>query len=330
MIDLSHDNSGKEPGRQPWSPPSGRQVADGGRRDRRRDARVVPRRGPPGARHAVELTYGQSITDGCIDWDTTVEVLDGLAGAVSAAAARSRGPPSADADRGHRRRADRRLDRARGPGAARGRPSSASTRPRRRSRRRWSAAPSTGPRPAVADAVAGAEAVFVAVPVGALPRAVGAALAAAPADCVVTDVGSTKRTIVAAHADPRFVGGHPLAGAENAGVEHARADLFDGATWYLTPTASTSGLLYERLHRLLHGLGAQPAAIEPDTHDTIWPPSRTSRTCSPTCSSPRPPGAGGGRASGCPRPARASATRPGWPAPRARSGPTSICPTATR
>ena len=119
------------------------------------------------------------------------------------------------------------------------------------------------------DAVSDAEAVFVATPVGALVDAVGAALAAAPSDCVVTDVGSTKRAIVAAHDDPRFVGGHPLAGAETAGVQHAREDLFEGATWYLTPTATTSGVLYERLHRLLHGLGARPAAIDADTHDTI-------------------------------------------------------------
>jgi len=42
---------------------------------------------------------------------------------------------------------------------------------------------------------------------------------------------------VAAHDDPRFVGGHPLAGAETGGVRFARADLFDGAAWYLTPTA---------------------------------------------------------------------------------------------
>jgi prephenate dehydrogenase len=121
----------------------------------------------------------------------------------------------------------------------------------------------------VADGVAQAEAVFVAVPVGALEATVGEALAAAPADCVVTDVGSTKRAVVAAQADPRFVGGHPLAGAETAGVRHARADLFDGATWFLTPTATTSGLLYERLHRLLRSLGARPAAIEPETHDAI-------------------------------------------------------------
>ncbi|MGH2858436.1 MAG: prephenate dehydrogenase/arogenate dehydrogenase family protein [Solirubrobacteraceae bacterium] len=121
----------------------------------------------------------------------------------------------------------------------------------------------------VKAAVDGADAVFVAAPVGALPGLVAEALGAASADCVVTDVGSTKRAVVAANDDPRFVGGHPLAGAENAGVEHARADLFDGATWYLTPRATTSGVLYDRLFRLLSGLGARPAAIDPDGHDRI-------------------------------------------------------------
>jgi prephenate dehydrogenase len=121
----------------------------------------------------------------------------------------------------------------------------------------------------VADAVKGAQAVFVAAPVGSLPELVGEVLTAASEDCVVSDVGSTKRAIVAAHHDPRFVGGHPLAGAETAGVENARADLFDGATWYLTPGESTSGVLYERLHRLLYGLGAQPTAIDPETHDRM-------------------------------------------------------------
>jgi prephenate dehydrogenase len=121
----------------------------------------------------------------------------------------------------------------------------------------------------IADAVRDCEAVFVAVPVGRLAETVGAALAAAPPDCVVSDVGSTKRVVVAAHDDPRFVGGHPLAGAETAGVEHARADLFEGATWYLTPAATTSGIGYERLYRLLRRLGALPVAIDPDTHDSI-------------------------------------------------------------
>ena len=121
----------------------------------------------------------------------------------------------------------------------------------------------------IADAVRDRDVVFVAVPVGRLSETVGAALAAAPEDCVVSDVGSTKRAVVAAHDDPRFVGGHPLAGAETSGVEHARADLFEGATWYLTPAPNTSGMPYERLHRVLRQLGARPTAIDPDTHDAI-------------------------------------------------------------
>jgi len=121
----------------------------------------------------------------------------------------------------------------------------------------------------VSSAVSDADAVFVAAPVGVLPELTAAALAAAPEDCVVTDVGSTKRAIVAALEVARFVGGHPLAGAETSGVRHARADLFDDATWYLTPTSSTSGILYERLHRLLTGIGARPTAIDPETHDTL-------------------------------------------------------------
>ena len=117
------------------------------------------------------------------------------------------------------------------------------------------------------EAVAGADVVVVATPVAALADAVHDALAAS--DGVVTDVGSTKRALVEAVDDPRFIGGHPLAGAETAGAEHARADLFDGATWYLTPTDRTSGVLYERLHRFLADLGARPQAVDPETHDTV-------------------------------------------------------------
>ena len=121
----------------------------------------------------------------------------------------------------------------------------------------------------LAAAVSEASAVFIAVPVAALTRTVGEALAAAPADCVVSDVGSTKRAVVAACQDSRFVGGHPLAGLEISGIEHARGDLFEGATWYLTPRPGTSGILYERLHRLLRMFGARPAAIDAETHDAI-------------------------------------------------------------
>lgn len=121
----------------------------------------------------------------------------------------------------------------------------------------------------LADAVADAEVVFVAAPVGALPELLLDVLLAAPADCVITDVGSTKQGLRPIQSDARFVGGHPLAGAETAGVAHARADLFDGATWYLTPAQSTEGILYERLHRLITALGATPVAIEADAHDAV-------------------------------------------------------------
>lgn len=121
----------------------------------------------------------------------------------------------------------------------------------------------------IAQAVDGADAAFVAAPVGALPELVGEVLRRAPDSCVVTDVGSTKRVVVDAQDDQRFVGGHPLAGAETSGIGHARADLFDGATWYLTPTTTTDGILYERLYRLLSKLGARPSAIDAADHDAI-------------------------------------------------------------
>jgi len=122
----------------------------------------------------------------------------------------------------------------------------------------------------LAEAVRDAEVVFVATPVGALAETVRLALRSAPADAVVTDVGSTKRVLAEVGPDERLIGGHPLAGAETAGVEQAREDLFDGAVWYLTPaTGSTAGVLYERLHRLLTTIGARPAAIDADTHDRL-------------------------------------------------------------
>lgn len=121
----------------------------------------------------------------------------------------------------------------------------------------------------LAEALDGAEACFACAPVGALPEQLRAALAAAPEDCAVTDVGSTKRQLVESIADERFVGGHPIAGAETSGVEHARADLFQGAVWYLTPLERSSGLLYERLHRLVVSFGARPVAIDAETHDRL-------------------------------------------------------------
>ena len=109
----------------------------------------------------------------------------------------------------------------------------------------------------------------VATPVATLEEHVRAALAAAAPEAIVTDVGSTKRALVEAITAPAFIGGHPLAGAETSGVAHAREDLFDGATWYLTPRADSPGDKYERLHRFVSALGAVPTAIGHDDHDRV-------------------------------------------------------------
>ena len=93
--------------------------------------------------------------------------------------------------------------------------------------------------PSLEDALGGAELVVVAVPVGAAVETTRAVLAAAGPDTTVTDVASTKRALTAAIDDPRFVPGHPVAGGETGGPARAAADLFDGATWFVTPTAAT-------------------------------------------------------------------------------------------
>ncbi len=119
----------------------------------------------------------------------------------------------------------------------------------------------------LAEALDGADLAFVCAPLGVLHECVRETLDVAPAGCAVTDVGSTKRTILA--DDERFIGGHPLAGSESAGVDHARSDLFADATWYLTPTSVTSGVLYERLHRALAAIGARPTAVDAAVHDRM-------------------------------------------------------------
>jgi prephenate dehydrogenase len=119
------------------------------------------------------------------------------------------------------------------------------------------------------DAVGDADFAFVAAPVQVLAAVVADVLAVAGPSCVVTDVGSVKRAVVEEVAHTRFIGGHPLAGAETSGVEHARSDLFQDATWYLTPTPNTEGAAFERLHRFITRIGAWPSAIEPETHDVV-------------------------------------------------------------
>jgi prephenate dehydrogenase len=110
----------------------------------------------------------------------------------------------------------------------------------------------------------------VAVPAAIAGEKLAEVLGAAPEDCAVTDVGSTKAGVVeVAGGDERFVGGHPLAGAEVSGFEHAREGLFEEATWYLTPTGETSGVALERVHRMVTAAGARPTILEAAEHDRM-------------------------------------------------------------
>ena len=119
-------------------------------------------------------------------------------------------------------------------------------------------------------AVTDADLVVVAAPVGELPSVVGRVLELASESATVTDVGSTKRPVcAAAGSDRRFVGGHPICGAETRGPGRASADLFDGATWFLTPTAATAPERLRLVHGLVGALGARPVAIGPDAHDRL-------------------------------------------------------------
>lgn len=86
---------------------------------------------------------------------------------------------------------------------------------------------------------------------------------------VITDVGSVKGPLVSAVDHPFFVGGHPMAGSEQVGVDGAGSDLFVGATWVLTPTAMTDPLAYARVRSVLADLGANVVALAPALHDSL-------------------------------------------------------------
>jgi prephenate dehydrogenase len=120
----------------------------------------------------------------------------------------------------------------------------------------------------LADAVRDAELVVVAVPVGSLADTTREVLSAAREDATVTDVGSTKRGL-AQLDDPRLVPGHPLAGGATGGPARAAADMFDGATWFLTPLASSEPSRVERVEQFVTSLGARPIRLDADTHDRV-------------------------------------------------------------
>lgn len=130
----------------------------------------------------------------------------------------------------------------------------------------------TAPAASIAEAVATAACVFIAVPVGRVAAVAEEVLAAAPRDCVVSDLGSVKCAVIDAlgpEERARFIGGHPVCGGERAGVAAARADLFRGATWFLTPTPESRPGLFERVHALIAATGAHPVAIGADVHDRL-------------------------------------------------------------
>ncbi len=92
------------------------------------------------------------------------------------------------------------------------------------------------------DAVRGSQVVVLAAPVGAIIDLIKTLGPVLPAKTLLTDVGSTKTEIVSQAgkifgraARNRFLAGHPMAGREQSGVEHAHADLFQGAAWFFTP-----------------------------------------------------------------------------------------------
>ena len=122
---------------------------------------------------------------------------------------------------------------------------------------------------ALADALRGAELVVVAVPVGAVVETTLAVLAAADPGATVTDVASTKRALAAAIADPRYVPGHPVAGGETGGPARAAADLFDGATWFLTPLPTTDPARLAGVERFVTALGARAVRQNAEEHDRL-------------------------------------------------------------
>lgn len=125
----------------------------------------------------------------------------------------------------------------------------------------------------LADAAAGHDIVFVGVPVSSVPTVVIEALDAGAA--VVTDVGSVKASVVEAverarpETAPRFVGGHPMAGSEQEGLDGADPDLFEGATWVLTPTATTDPTAFTAVQGVVRSLGAEVVAVHPTDHDAL-------------------------------------------------------------
>ncbi|HMM09178.1 MAG TPA: prephenate/arogenate dehydrogenase family protein [Paracoccus solventivorans] len=125
-----------------------------------------------------------------------------------------------------------------------------------------------------AEAVAGADLVVLAVPVGAMgPVAAEIAPHLAPG-AILTDVGSVKQSVieaVAPHvpAGVHFIPGHPLAGTEHSGPRSGFASLFRNRWWLLTPLPDSDPAAVARLSDLVRALGANVETMEPAHHDLV-------------------------------------------------------------
>jgi prephenate dehydrogenase len=106
----------------------------------------------------------------------------------------------------------------------------------------------------------------VCVPVSSIAEQARSALTAGG---VVTAVGGVKGPVVAAVDHPRFVGGHPMAGSEQEGMDGADPSLFEGATWVLTPIVSTDAEAYTLVRSIVTSLGADVVALAPERHDEL-------------------------------------------------------------
>lgn len=124
----------------------------------------------------------------------------------------------------------------------------------------------------VAEAVSTADLVVLAVPVDAMPPLFTEIEPHLAPGTTVTDVGSTKATVVErglASFGDRFVGGHPMAGSETHGVEAADHQLFEDAWWILTPTKETASSAYQEVAAIAAQCGARPIALAPEVHDSL-------------------------------------------------------------
>jgi prephenate dehydrogenase len=123
-----------------------------------------------------------------------------------------------------------------------------------------------------AIAVRDADLIYIAMPIGATMDSFPAIAAAAKPNALVTDAASTKATVCQAAArhftgSAKFLGGHPMAGKENSGIEHASADLFRGSRYALIGNESQSDPRATAFTELLKAIGAEPVWCDADTHD---------------------------------------------------------------